>query len=77
VFLIMSDFSVAPAPGLIAWTILVGLMLIAGVITGAKGRGGWVLIGLLTGGLPWLVTAFLPARVDSWWARTFSRAPAN
>ena len=67
------DFVVAPAPELIAWTVLIGLLLIAGAVTAAKGRPGWVLIGLLTGGLPWVVTAFLTAAPDSLWTRTFKR----
>lgn len=67
------DFVVAPAPGLIAWTVLIGLLLIAGAVTAAKGRPGWVLVGLLTGGLPWVVTAFLAAAPGSLWTRIFKR----
>ncbi|MEA2220650.1 MAG: hypothetical protein QOJ35_3276 [Solirubrobacteraceae bacterium] len=65
---------VAPSPGLIVWTALVGLLLVAGAVTAAKGRWGWVLVGLLTGGLPWIVTAFLHASPDSLWRRTFKPA---
>jgi hypothetical protein len=73
----MSSSVVSPGPGLIIWTLVVGLLLVAGVITGAKGRWGWVLVGLLTGGLPWFVTAFLPARPGSWWARSIRQPAAN
>lgn len=70
------DLVVAPAPGLILWTVLVGLLLIAGGVTAAKGRWGWILVGLLTGGLPWCATAFLAAAPGSMWTRRFER-PAN
>lgn len=70
------DFVVGPAPGLVLWTVLVGLLLIAGGVTAAKGRWGWVLIGLLTGGLPWCVTAFMTAAPGSMWMRRLKR-PAN
>lgn len=70
------EFVVAPAPGLILWTVLIGSLLIAGGVTAAKGHWGWVLVGLLTGGLPWFVTALLPAAPDSMWTRRFER-PAN
>ena len=52
---------------------LIGLLLIAGAVTAAKGRPGWVLVGLLTGGLPWVVTAFLAAAPGSLWTRIFKR----
>jgi hypothetical protein len=75
VFLSIADFVVAPSPGLIAWTILLGLLLVAGAITAAKGHWEWVAVGLLTGGLPWCVTAFLHAAPGSLWARN-ARGPA-
>jgi len=71
------EFVVAPNLGLLVWTALVGLLLVAGAITAAKGRWGWVAVGLLTGGLPWLVTAFWHARPDSLWARVFHDAAAG
>lgn len=46
-----------------------GLVLVAGAVTAAKGRWGWVLLGLLTGGFLWLLTAFLAPSADSFWAR--------
>jgi hypothetical protein len=66
-----SEFVVSPGPVLIAWSVLISLALLAGAITAAKGRWRWVLIGLLTGAVPWLATAFLAARPDSLWARVF------
>lgn len=69
--------TVAPNAGLIAWTGLVALVVVAGIVTAAKGRAGWVAIGLLTGGLAWLVTAFLPALPGSLWQRTIGRRPAD
>ena len=71
--LIGSDFVVPPSPGLIAWTILMALLLVAGCVTAAKGRWGWVLIGLLTGGLLWFATAFFAPSADSFWARRIGR----
>jgi hypothetical protein len=76
VLLSIADFVVAPSPGLIAWTILMGLLLVAGAITAAKGRWGWVLAGLMTGGLLWCVTAFLPAAPGSLWAASSASGPA-
>ena len=45
--------------------------MIGGVVTVAKGRLGWFAVGLLTGGVIWVLTAFLVATPDSLWARTF------
>ena len=42
--------------------------LTAGIVTAAKGRYGWLLVGLFLVGLPWLVSAFLLARAGSPWA---------
>jgi len=72
VLVIGTDFVVSPSPGLIAWTILLVLVLVAGAVTAAKGRWGWVLIGLLTGGLVWPVTAFLAPAPGSLWLRRFN-----
>jgi hypothetical protein len=73
---IVGDVVVSPSAGLVAWTVLIGLVLVAGAVTAAKGRWGWVAIGLLTGGVPWLVTAFSRANPDSLWARVFVRTGA-
>jgi hypothetical protein len=44
--------------------------LTAGIVTAAKGRYGWLLLGVFLIGLPWLVAAFLLARPRSAWATT-------
>jgi hypothetical protein len=72
----LSSTVVSPEPGLIVWACLLACLVLAGVVTGAKGRPGWVLIGVLTGGMPWLITAFLPARPGSWWERV-RRVPTS
>lgn len=46
-------------------------VLLAGAVTAAKGRWGWVVVGLLTWGVIWLGTAFLIATPDSVWGRRF------
>lgn len=69
-----SQFVVAPGPGLIVWTALVCCALLAGLVTAAKGRWGWLLLGLLSGGIAWFVSAFLEASPDSLWARRFHSA---
>lgn len=73
VYSVAAETIVAPSFGLVVWTALVVLLLVCGAITAAKGRWGWVGVGLLTGGLPWVVTAFLKPSRDSLWARI--RAP--
>jgi len=66
-----SEFVVNPDPALIVWTVLFACALLAGAVTAVKGRWGWVLLGLLTGGVLWLGTAFLAATPESLWARRF------
>jgi hypothetical protein len=66
-------FSVAPNLGLVVWTVLVWSLLTAAAITAAKARWEWLLIGLFTGGLLWLISAFLPARPHSLWRRLLDR----
>ncbi|HEV2814789.1 MAG TPA: hypothetical protein VGW10_16155 [Solirubrobacteraceae bacterium] len=61
--------TIAPGPGLIVWTLLALCVVSAGVVTAMKGRWGWFWASLLFGGLPWLVSAFLPAHAGSLWAR--------
>ena len=64
-----SDFVVSPGPALFAVLALMVCIPVAGGVTAAKGRWGWCLIGLLTGGLVWLVTAFLEPSPGSYWSR--------
>ncbi|MGI8803383.1 MAG: hypothetical protein ACR2KV_14665 [Solirubrobacteraceae bacterium] len=63
----------SPSLGLILWTLLIGLAFIGGCVTAAKGRWRWLLVGLLTGGLPLLVTTFISASPGSHWARFAGR----
>lgn len=65
------DFVVSPSVGLIAWAAFIWL---AGGITAAKGLWRWLLIGLLTGGMLWFVTAFFKADPTSLWVRRFHRS---
>ncbi|MEA2138781.1 MAG: hypothetical protein QOG56_1931 [Solirubrobacteraceae bacterium] len=64
---------VSPSWQLIAWTVACLLLVPCGVVTGAKGRWGWLTVGLVLGGLPWVGAAFLPAAPGSWWARRAAR----
>ncbi len=65
-----AGFHVGPSAGLIAYTLLFFCVALpCGVVTVMKGRWGWFAIGFVLGGLPWIVTAFLPARSGSAWAR--------
>jgi hypothetical protein len=63
------NFLIAPNARLLIWTLIAGLGLLAGGATLAKGRAGWFVVGLLTGGIAWFFTAFLPAAPGSLWAR--------
>ena len=68
------EFLVSPNAGLLLWTALVLVSIPCGVITALKGQWTWLAIGLLTGGLLWILTAWLlPAAPDSWWARRRAR----
>ena len=62
---------VAPDAGLAVYTVLLLFGCVGGLVTLAKGRYGWFLVGLLTGGVLWNLTAILIATPDSLWARHF------
>jgi len=64
------EFLVSPAIGIVFVAIGLGVLL-AGAVTAAKGRWGWVVLGLLTWGVIWFGTAFLIATPDSVWSRKF------
>jgi hypothetical protein len=66
-------FTVLPNVGLVLWTILAFVVIIAGIVCGLKGRWTWLLVGLLTGGLVWLYAATLPAEPGSAMERWTSR----
>ena len=59
--------------GLVVYTILLAVALCAGVVTAMKGLWVWVIAGVLTTGLAFFVSAFLPAKPGSPWARWFAR----
>ena len=54
---------------------MVAVMVIfgCGVVTAAKGRWGWLLVGVLVGGVIWPIAALLRAGPGSLWARVFGR----
>ena len=66
-----SDFVLAPDAGLMLLSLLLVAIVICGLITALKGRLGWAVVGVLTGGLVWPVTCFLIATPGSPWARLF------
>lgn len=68
---VTSNFTVTPSLALVFWTLVAACCVGAGCVTAAKGRWGWLLVGLVTGGLAWLLSAFLIAAPDSFWARHF------
>jgi bacteriorhodopsin len=49
--------------------------LIGGMVTALKSRWGWFILGLVTAGLIWPLTALLIAQPDSPWARSFYGPP--
>jgi hypothetical protein len=69
------DFVVQVNPGLM--TLMLVWLIAApagGIVTGLKGRWGWLFAGLVFGGFLWLVAAWLPASPGSWWAGRARRA---
>ena len=68
-----TDYYVSPSPWLLVFTALMVVVVAAGVVTALKGRWGWLIAGLLLGGLPGLIGAWLPARSASAWARRRGR----
>jgi hypothetical protein len=65
------SFVVTPDIGFFVWLALVLCVIVGGVVTAAKGRMGFLFIGLLLGGLTWPLSALLIATPDSPWARAF------
>ena len=67
-----TDWYVSPGGLLLAYVVVVLIVAASAgcaVVTALKGRWVWLLVGLLLVGLPWLVSAWLPARPGSPWAR--------
>ena len=68
------SFEVTLGPAAVVWLLTLVAILICGAITMAKGRWGWFAVGLVTGGLLWLVGALLDPVAGSFWARRRPRA---
>lgn len=71
------SFTAGPSALLILYTLLTTAVLCAGLMTAAKGRWGWLLLGLVTVGVVWLYSASLPASPGSLWQRAGSRRRAR
>ena len=57
-----------PSVFTVIWAVAIVLtVLAAGVVTGLKGRWGWLLAGWVTAGALWLFAAMLPAMPGSRW----------
>jgi hypothetical protein len=65
------SFLIEPDLMLLLWTFLVLVLPVGALVTIAKGRLGWFLLGLVTSGIIWPLTALLIAAPDSAWARRF------
>jgi hypothetical protein len=63
-----TQFVVHPEIGAVAW-IYVVLVTVSALIAAAKGRFGWLALGIVTGGLGFVVGALGIATPDSLWAR--------
>jgi hypothetical protein len=68
----LADGSVVVTPN--TW-VMAGVLvfLVGGLVTAAKGRWGWLLVGCLVGGALWPLTALLEAAPESIWERVLSR----
>jgi hypothetical protein len=68
-----TDWYVGPTPLLLLFTAVVLLAVPGAIVTALKGRWGWLLVGVLLLGWTLILSAFLPAAPDSWWARRAAR----
>ena len=68
---VTSNVTVGPNAGLVVWTAVAAATILCGLVTAAKGRWGWVLVGLVTGGLVFLYSAWISAAPGSVWAQRF------
>lgn len=71
------SFEVTPGPASVYSALILLGVIIGGGVTMAKGRWGWLVVGLLTFGLIWLVSALLPPRAGSLWERRLGHRPAQ
>jgi hypothetical protein len=67
--ILLFNTTVHPDPALVVYTLVAAAGVCAAIATAAKGRWWWFLIGLLTGGITFFLSAFLPAVPDSVWGR--------
>lgn len=51
--------------------VFLALIVVPGVVTLLKGQRLIFIVGLILGGMVWIVSAFRLARPTSWWARRF------
>jgi hypothetical protein len=68
---------VAPSWGVVVFTVLLAVALPCGVVTAMKGRWGWLVLGLMTSGLLWIVGALQPPAPASLWQRWHSARTAR
>jgi hypothetical protein len=67
------DFVIAPNWAVLVFTLLACVAVPCGLVTAAKGRSGWLLLGFLTSGLLWIVGALQTAMPGSMWQRRLAR----
>ncbi len=69
------SYVVSPNVGLLLWTLLAfSVMPAAAFVTAAKGRWGWLAVGLLTGGFICVpVAIFIDFVPGSFWSRRVAR----
>jgi hypothetical protein len=58
-------FYVSPSLGMIIWLVIGLIALLCLPVVVAKARWGWLLVGVFTGGIGWIVGATQPARPES------------
>jgi hypothetical protein len=67
------NFVVGANLTVIVFSVLVCIAAPCGIVTAAKGRWGWLALGVLTSGLLWIVGALQPPRPGSLWRRLAAR----
>lgn len=77
VTLILWTGVLSPSTALLVYTLLVFVALVCAGLCAAKGRWGYLLAGVVTVGIFWVVGATRPAISGSVWARILSARQAN
>ncbi len=67
--ILLFNIVVRPDPVIVVYVLVMAAGVCAGIATAAKGRWGWFLVGLLTSGITFFFSAFLPAAPSSIWGR--------